>query len=428
MKLRTTLTMIAFAAPLGAQTVQAPKFEVDMLWPKPLPTHWLLGSATGLAVDSRDHVWVVNLPNSFTGRTETGAEATPPIGECCFPSPNVLEFEADGTLVGHWGGPGQGYTWPSSNSGLAIAPNGNIWIGGAGPRDTQILEFTRDGKFVRAIGKEAPPVAAAPTAAPDTAYAGVSRGAAGAAGGFSAPAGRGGGRGGRGGRGAVPPLPANSAAADAFGGPTRVSFDAKANEAYVADGSRNHRVAVVDMTTGVIKRFWSAYGNVPSDTNYGAYSPDSAPISQFRNPVSCAEPSNDGLVYVCDRANDRIQVFDKSGKFIKEKTIAPSTKGAGSVWDVTFSRDAQQKYLYVADGQNMKVWILDRQTLEPLSSFGDGGRQPGEFFALHSIVTDSKGNVYTVEALEGKRLQKFVFKGVSSVPKNQGVTWAKGGK
>src|SRR2546423_1065154 len=129
------------------QTVQAPKFEVDPLWPKPLPTHWLLGSASGLAVDARVHIWVVTLPNSFTSRTEIGAEVTPPVGECCLPSPNVLEFDADGTLVGHWGGPGQGYTWPSSNNGIALAPNGNVWIGGAGPRDTQILEFTRDGKF-----------------------------------------------------------------------------------------------------------------------------------------------------------------------------------------------------------------------------------------------------------------------------------------
>ncbi len=220
----------------------------------------------------------------------------------------------------------------------------------------------------------------------------------------------------------VPPLPANSASTDAFGGPTQASFDAAANEAYVADGSRNHRVAVVDVTSGAIRRTWGAFGKAATDVA----GMDAG--SQFGNPLSCVQLSNDGMVYVCDRANDRIQVFDKTGKFLKEKTIAPSTRGAGSVWDVTFSRDPQQKYVYVADGQNMKVWILDRRTLEPLSSFGDGGRQPGEFFALQGIATDSKGNVYTVETLEGKRLQKFVFKGVSAVPKNQGVAWPKGGK
>jgi DNA-binding beta-propeller fold protein YncE len=134
------------------------------------------------------------------------------------------------------------------------------------------------------------------------------------------------------------------------------------------------------------------------------------------------------LLYVCDRTNDRIQVFKTNGEFVKEASIAPNTRGAGSVWDVTFSRDPQQRFLYVADGQNMKVHILDRQTLQELSSFGEGGRQPGEFFAVHSIATDSKGNVYTVESLEGKRLQKFVFKGVTTVPRNQGVTWPKGAK
>src|SRR6185436_18501785 len=173
---------------------------------KPLPTHTIFGSITGIAIDGQDHVWVVNLPNSFAARTEIGADTTPPIGECCFrPSP-VMEFDATGKLVGHWGGPGQGYTWPMTNQGIAIDKSGNVWISGNGPRDTQILQFTRDGKFIKAFGVAAPPAAAAPSAtAPDTAYAGVSgaqRGGAGAAG-------AGGGRGGRGGRGAVvPPLPA----------------------------------------------------------------------------------------------------------------------------------------------------------------------------------------------------------------------------
>jgi len=430
MKLKwSTLLAAAILVPFpgtGAfaqQTVQAPKFEVDPLWPKPLPNRWLLGSAVGVAVDSRDHVWVVNLTGSFTVRTETGADQTPPVAECCFPSPNVLEFDAEGTLVGHWGGPGPGYTWPSSNHGIAMAPNGNVWIGGAGPRDTQILEFTKDGRFLRAIGADAPPIAAPPVAAPDTTYAGVSAAARGAAGAAGAPGARGGGGRGRGRGNAVPPLPANSASTDAFGGAVRASFDAKLNEAFIADGSRNHRVAVVDVTTGAIKRSWGAYGKSATDSTTIA---PSAKSPQFGNPVSCAELSNDGMVYVCDRANDRIQVFDKAGKFVKEASIAPATKGAGSVWAVTFSRDPQQKFLYVADGQNMKVHILDRQTLEPLSSFGDGGRQPGEFFAVHSIATDSKGNVYTVETLEGKRLQKFVFKGVTNVPRNQGTTWPKG--
>jgi hypothetical protein len=178
------------------------------------------------------------------------------------------------------------------------------------------------------------------------------------------------------------------------------------------------------MNTGAVKRFWGAYGNTPKDTNMGPYNPDAAPAPQFRNPVHCAEPTNDGLVYVCDRVNDRIQVFQKSGKFVKEERVFPATRGDGSVWDIAFSRDPQQKYLYLADGRNERVYVMDRQTLRILTMFGDGGRQPGEFFAVHSIATDSKGNIYTTETYEGKRIQKFVYKGLAPVPKmNQGVIW-----
>jgi DNA-binding beta-propeller fold protein YncE len=204
-----------------------------------------------------------------------------------------------------------------------------------------------------------------------------------------------------------------------FGGAAGFAFDAKANEAYVADGSRNHRIAVVDLTSGAIKRSWGA-GGKPADDN-------ATGLARFGY-VSCVERSNDGLLYVCDRTNDRIQVFKASGELVKEASVAPNTKGAGSVWGIGFSRDGDQKYLYVADGQNMKVHILDRQSLNELSSFGEGGRQPGEFFAVHSVATDSKGNICTVESLEGKRIQKFDFKGVTDVPKNQGTAWPKGGK
>jgi DNA-binding beta-propeller fold protein YncE len=147
-------------------------------------------------------------------------------------------------------------------------------------------------------------------------------------------------------------------------------------------------------------------------------------VDQFRNPVHCAEPSNDGLVYVCDRANDRIQVFKTDGTFVKEKQIAPRTLGDGSTWDIAFSPDAEQKFMYLADGKNMKVYIILRETLDVLTSFGDGGRQPGQFFAVHSIATDSKGNIYTTETYEGKRVQKFVFTGMGPVPgADQGVVW-----
>ena len=400
------------AAPKAAATaVQAPVFEVDPMWPKPMPNHWILGSAVGLAVDAHDNVFVLNLTDSFNARTESGSGTTPPTGECCTPAPNIVEYDAAGNLVGHWGGPAEGYVWPTSNGGLGIDGAGNVWVGGTGAIDTRILKFAPNGRFFAEFGNAATmaPAAGQP-GEPDTAYGGVSpaRGAA--------P------RGGRGGRG-TPPLPANSTSLSMFGGADGFSFDPAKNEVYVADGSRNHRVVVLDGGAGAVKRMWGAYGNPPVDADVTPYVPGK-PAKQFGNPVLCAKFSADGLVYVCDTQNDRIQVFNRDGSFVKEKIIAPQTLGTGSVWDVAFSADPAQKYLYVADGMNMKVHVLDRQSLDELTSFGDGGRQPGQFYAIHSIATDSKGNIYTAETYEGKRVQKFTFKGVRTVTKpEQGVVW-----
>jgi hypothetical protein len=192
----------------------------------------------------------------------------------------------------------------------------------------------------------------------------------------------------------------------------------------VADGYLNKRVAVLDMSSGAMKRFWGAYGNVPDDTDLGAYDPDAPPAQQFRNPVHCAEPTLDGLVYVCDRVNDRIQVFRKDGTFVSELRVAPQTRGGGSVWDIAFSKDPEQTYLFLADGGNERVRIIERRTLTILTSFGDGGRQPGQFFGVHSIATDSRGNLYTTETFEGKRIQRFVNLGLAPVESaDLGVVW-----
>jgi DNA-binding beta-propeller fold protein YncE len=370
------IAQAALDAAADQQTVQAPIFEVDPFWPKPLPNHWAIGSAIGVGVDSRDHVFIIHRGETLDGETEAGAAANPPISECCKPAPPILQFDPDGSLVRAWGGPGEGYDWPTSNHGVSIDHKDNVWIGGNGNPDSHILKFTHDGQFLLQIG--------------------IPR------------------------RGSQP----NSNARDHFGRVAKIAFDPAANEAYLADGYGNKRVAVVDMDNGALKRFWGAYGNVPSDSSYGQYNPDAPLIPQFRSPVHCAEPSNDGLVYVCDRPNDRIQVFRKDGTFVKEQRIAPRTLGDGSVWDIAFSRDPEQKYLYLADGKNMKVYVIDRQSLEILTSFGDGGRQPGQFFAVHSIATDSRGNIYTTETYEGKRVQKFVYKGIGPVSRrNQGVVW-----
>jgi len=216
---------------------------------------------------------------------------------------------------------------------------------------------------------------------------------------------------------------ANSHDTESLGRPAKVVIDAKANEAYVADGYLNKRVAVLDADTGKMKRYWGAYGNKPDDTPLGAYDPAAPPAQQFRNPVHCADMSVDRFVYVCDRVGDRLQVFTPEGKFVKEEFYEKNTKNAGSVWDVAFSRDPQQRYIFMADGVNEKVKIIDRQSLKEITTFGDGGRQPGQFYGVHSIATDKAGNVYTTETYEGKRLQRFVNKGIARVQPSQGVPW-----
>jgi len=183
---------------------------------------------------------------------------------------------------------------------------------------------------------------------------------------------------------------------------------------------------VLDADTGKMKRWWGAYGNKPDDTPLAAYDPAAPPAQQFRNPVHCADLSVDRLLYVCDRVGDRLQVFTPEGKFVKEQFYEKNTKNAGSVWDIAFSKDPQQKYIFMADGVNEKVKVIDRQTLEEITTFGDGGRQPGQFYGVHSIAIDSKGNLYTTETYEGKRVQRFLNKGLAPVTKmNQGgmATW-----
>jgi DNA-binding beta-propeller fold protein YncE len=355
-------------------SVMAPKFEVDPNFPKPLPSHWVLGMIIGVGVDDQDHVWIVHRPPTISPN-ERGADQSPPMGTCCAAAPPVLEFDQSGNVLRHWGGPAAGapYEWPESNHGISIDFKGRVWIAGNGANDAQILAFTKDGKFIAQYG-----------------HAGQNHG---------------------------------SDDTVNFGSAAKVVVDPKTDEAYVADGYRNHRVVVIDAETGKFRRYWGAYSNKPEDASPGRYTPGDPPAKQFRNPVHCADPSNDGLVYVCDRQNDRLQVFHTDGSFVSEMFIATKTGGDGSVWDIAFSKDPEQKYLYVVDGKNERVYIIERKTMTMLSSFGDGGRQPGEWFGAHSIATDSKGNIYTVETYEGRRLQKFVFKGVQKVPRWQGVVW-----
>lgn len=360
---------------ITAQSGEAmvPQFQVDPFWPKPLPNKWLFGNVIGIDIDERDHVYIVQRGDNLTGG-ELGLDRG--TAECCTAAPPLVEFDPQGNIVNAWGGASATgeYEWPASNHGLEIAPNGDIWIGGNGSGDSHILVFTRDGRYIRTIGEPGEDV--------------------------------------------------DSNSTTHFSRVAEIAMDASAGEAYIADGYTNRRVAVLDAATGAFKRYWGAYGNRPDDDADNSYTPGEPLPQQFRGPVHCAEPSNDGLVYVCDRGADRIQVFQTDGTFIQEAQVAPQTLASGSTWDIAFSPDPNQEFIYLADGSNQKVHVLDRNSLEVRYSFGEGGRQPGTFFGAHSIATDSSGNIFLTETYEGKRVQKFVLQGM--IPQSRvrdGVNW-----
>jgi DNA-binding beta-propeller fold protein YncE len=367
-------TLEKAAAAQSRNQVQAPRFEVDPTFPQPLPNNWYQGQSIGLWVDAQDHVWIVHRPDVLDPVEGAKDQKT---GECCGMAPPVLEFDTNGKLLRHWGGSdGPGYQWPDSNHGLNVDNKGNVWIGGNGGSDGHVLKFTQDGKFVMQVGKK-----------------GVTR---------------------------------NSLAQDHFFQVAKTFFYAPANEVFVADGYGNKRVAVIDAESGKMKRFWGAYGKPPDDKAalaQPAYDP-AAVYQHFRGPVHCADVANDGLVYVCDRTSNRIQIFKTDGTFVREVYTQRDSRGDGSVWDVAFSRDPQQRFLYVADGRNQKVRIFDRATMTQLTTFGKGGHYPGEWYSLHNVATDSKGNLYTVETYQGRRLQRFLYKGLAPVTSmQQGVAW-----
>jgi hypothetical protein len=387
--LGVTERVLEQTAQAQAKTGQVPVFEVDPFWPKDMG-NLVFGQTIGLGVDERDQVWIIhrgNDPGNLDGTEYANPPANPKgyyqagqnkVSECCNPAPPVVAFDQAGNIVHSWGGPSLHPEWPDSNHGIIVDHKGIVWIGGNGGPDAHILKFTREGKFVGQFGKK--------------------------------------------GARLVDGKPvANSHDMENFGRVAKIFIDPKANEAYVADGYFNKRVAVIDMDSGKIKRYWGAYGNKPDDSPIGRYNPKEPLAQQFRTPVHCAEMSNDGFVYVCDRPNDRVQVFTREGKFVKEKQFFRDTLSDGSVWDIAFSRDPQQRYIYMADGANEHVYIIDRNSLDVVSQFGTGGRQPGQFRGVHSIAVDSKGNIYTTETYTGKRVQKFVFKGMGAPQK--GVPW-----
>jgi DNA-binding beta-propeller fold protein YncE len=362
----TRLILIWFAACLLALAVSTPAnaqapptYKVDASWPKELPNNWIMGQVGGMAVDRQDHIWVLQRPGSNT-KDDLGAAQTPPAAECCVSAPPVLVFDAQGNLLKSWGGPGTGFDWPGSEHSIFVDAGGNVWVTGNGAKDRQALKFTSDGKFIMQIGH--------PSAAP-----------------------------------------MNNLDVSVMGRPAGMDVDEKSHEIYFADGYLNRRVIVFDSETGVFKRMWGAYGNPPTDSDLVPYDPAGPPSRMFRNPLHAVHISRDGMVYVCDRVNDRIQVFTKEGKFVKEFILRPRTLGNGSAYDLAFSRDSAQKYLMVADGENNVIWTLLRSDGSVQGTTGHAGRNAGQFHHVHAIVADSKGNLYTGEVETGRRVQKFVL-------------------
>ena len=361
-------------APDATQTTAAaqgqlrvPRFVADPMWNKPLPKKWTTGQVSGVAVDSRDHVWVVHRPASIADG-EKAASLNPPQAECCIPAPPILEFDPAGNMVNAFGGPAAEYEWPATEHGIFVDHKDNVWTAGSGSGDAQILKFTNKGKFLLQIGRR-----------------GQSRG---------------------------------SNDIQNLGRPAGIFVHAKTNELFVADGYGNRRVIVFDADTGAYKRHWGAYGKKPEDTPL----PPRAQIIQgpppplFNNPVHAVVVSNDDVVYVADRGNNRLQTFALDGTFVREAFIKRDTlQNEGTVHDFGFSPDKEQRFLYVVDGSNKWVRILNRKTLEIVDSVGGrAGHGAQEFFHIHSMAVDSKGNIYLGEVNQGQRYMKYAFKGMGA--------------
>lgn len=352
---RLVLSLVLLGTAGFTGSAQAPpQWAVDPLWPQPLPNHWILGSVTGLAVDAGGRTWVAHRgAASMVLRTENGLDATPPGAEyCCAAAPPVLAFTLDGALDAHWGGPGAGYDWPQNLGGIAVDAGNHVWITAAGPPPAPAGRGGRGGATT-----PAPPEDAHVLKFTREGKFVLQIGKAGA--------------------------PGDATSRTQLRRPAAVEVDSAANEVYVGD-TGNRRIVVFDATTGIYKRHWSAQH------------------------VTCVSIARSGEVFACDRENNRIQVFRKDGTLVREATVSASTRGAGSTWDLAFSHDQGQQFVFVANGQEQTVHVLRRDTLVEVARIGTGGRWPGHFFGVGSVEVNARGWVITGENLHGKRVQKFV--------------------
>lgn len=369
-----------FEVPLGDRPF--PRFRVDAAWPD-LPDDLILGQIPGVAVDRNDNIWLIQRPNSL-GFSDTGLDQDPPIAVCCRAAPHVLKFSADGDFLDGWGGPEiapeiDGVNqWPTVVHGIFVDEAGTVWIAGNGDGDHVVLNYTEDGEFIRQFGRRE--------------------------------------------------QTGGNEDALRLGNPADIHHDLTTGEVVIADGYINKRIVSFsssDDADAEALRLFGAYAAVPGGgTRQGSFDQSQASSNAdggantrsntFGDIVHCVNKGPDGKVYVCDRRNNRIQVFDvdENGEtvFDTEIIIAEQTGGTRTASDLAWSPDGA--FLYVADMMNGRVWILDASTYETLGAFGRNGRYPGEFIWLHSVDVDSDGNVYTTEVSTGRRVQKFVFEGI----------------
>jgi hypothetical protein len=390
---------------LGAQELTAPKFKYDPDWPKPLPNKWKMGGVTGLAVDKDDNVWVYDRPNDLTD-IELEAELTPPVADCCVRPPSMIHIDKNGAVIGSFDAP-QGH-------GMAVDTKGFAYLG----QDTVRKYDTKTGKLVGEVPRtpDKQPGAGAGDAAPLTSEHVPGRGSRGPVAGFLTPPG---------GR----PQPdaasqaARAAAIAAFrakyppttpmivGGLEEIRLDEPAHEMYAADNYLGGRVMVFDLDTLQFKRGWGAYGHklseITTDDKDRAYTPGGPEPKEFRGHLTL-NVSHDGLLYAADRMANRIQVFTKDGKFLREFVIAPMTGVGGSTGGVMFSPDKAQRFLYISDLTNNHIYFLNREDGKEVGRMGSMGENGGQFFGLHMIAVDSKGDIYTGEVFQGERVQRFL--------------------
>ncbi|HXV63917.1 MAG TPA: hypothetical protein VEK15_24665 [Vicinamibacteria bacterium] len=354
-------TANAMPAPGSPTADNLPVYEVDPAWPPTLPNDWIWGDIRGLFVDDDDHLWLIHMPSSLTPQ-EIGAAVDPPIADCCYPAPPVLELDPEGQVLRAWGGPGEGYTWYDQEHGIYIDHEGFVWTGTS--NGFHVMKFTKDGQHVLTIGEP-----------------GVNKG---------------------------------SNDPDHLGGPANFYVEPRTNEVFIADGYRNRRVVVYDSRTGRYLRHWGAYGKPPDDAYDYEYPVrvDDPPL-QFRT-VHGIAGSKDGLIYVADRRGNRIQVFRQNGEYLMERFVRPETGGSGTGFSLQFSRDPEQSILYLMDGTNQRVWLLRRKDLKILDRFGRPGRQSGQFIRAHMIAIDSRNRMYTGEAGNGRRIQRWILRGTKS--------------